>query len=435
MRTAIVISTRGFAVFDHGLLVDPRSVRLVGIFSELDVGNLTESQRQYFNETHVVPCGLRHPSPMMCSLVDADAARAAISRVLERTPVEETSILCYDEQNMLVAAQLRTEFGTAGPKLDDILPFRDKFLMKEKLMAKNVRVPKFGTYDANLASNARAAYFEALRAEVGVPFILKPTDSAGGEGVYRVGSWDEFAALPADLGRAYEYEEFVAGTMYSVNILSKDRQTIFGGVTEYLVNSLQVQEGRVNADINLIDSDRRVSRMVRFAETALDALGWPDGASHLELFHTNDDELVFLEVAARFKGMAGLAAMQRHYGVAFVNTALEIETGVESRPYDGEQVYCFDGVIPKVAGVVDHLVAPDIESACDITWKVAPGDRIDQSNSLIANAGTFLVWNADYDTLYRDFQRLARYQPIRYRASTSTRERVAVAAGEGHGHA
>lgn len=127
--------------------------------------------------------------------------------------------------------------------------------------------------------------------------------------------------------------------------------------------------------------------------------------------------------------------MQRNYGVAFVNQALEIETGIESRPYDGEQVYCFDGVIPKVAGVVDRLVAPDIESDCDITWKVAPGDRIDQSNSLIANAGTFLVWNADYDVLYRDFRRLASYQPIRYRAGRSTTERVAVAAGGGHRHA
>jgi hypothetical protein len=154
--------------------------------------------------------------------------------------------------------------------------------------------------------------------------------------------------------------------------------------------------------------------MVRFAERALDALGWPDGGSHLELFLTRDDELVFLEVAARFKGMAGLAAMQRNYGIAFVNLAFELETGIASRPYDDEQVYCFDGVVPKQAGVVDRLVEPELESEYAMTWKVKPGDEIVRSNSLLANGGTFLVWNKDYDMLYRDFQRLAAYQPIIY---------------------
>ena len=49
-----------------------------------------------------------------------------------------------------------------------------------------------------------------------------------------------------------------------------------------------------------------------------------------------------------------------------------------------------------------------------MTWKVQAGDIVEPSNSLIANAGTFLMWNKDYEVLYRDFKSLASYEPIVY---------------------
>lgn len=405
MKTVIIISSRGFAVFRHDLLAAPREVRFIGIFADRDVANVTAP---YFDEIHVVPCGVADPTPMLYSLIDVQAAQTVVKEILTTADLEDVSLHCYDEQNVLAAAQLRDHFGIKGAKLADVLPYRDKVLMKSKLVEAGIRVPRFGRYPKS---------FEEIVADVGLPFILKPLDAAAAEGVFCIASFDDFAALPADLGRAYEYEEFIEGTMYSVNIVTRDGRNVFGGVTEYLVNSFDVQAGRVNADINLIDSDPQVARMVSFASRCLDALGRLDGASHLELFRTPSDELIFLEVAARFKGLAGLAAMQRNYGVAFVNLALSIEAGIESRPYDLEPEYCFDGVIPKVRGVIEALSEPELESPVEVTWKVKPGDRIDQSNSLLANGGTFLVWNSDYGALYRDFKRLATYQPITYRAS------------------
>jgi hypothetical protein len=106
--------------------------------------------------------------------------------------------------------------------------------------------------------------------------------------------------------------------------------------------------------------------------------------------------------------------MQQNYGVALLNLAFEIEAELESRPWDQEQVYCFDAVIPKRPGVVAELREPDVESDFAIKWKVQLGEEIGQGMSLIDNGGTFLVWNHDYDVLYRDFTRLATYEPIRY---------------------
>ncbi|WP_186315867.1 ATP-grasp domain-containing protein [Catellatospora sichuanensis] len=415
MKTIVVISTRGFGAFRHDLLVDAENTRFIGIFSEFDAENITQGQRDYLEQVHVIPCGKANPTPAECSLVDFQAACELIEGLLRDPATTELSLHSFDERNLLLAAELRAHFGLAGPRYDAILPFRDKCLMKEKLIAAGVRAPAFGRYDIEAAQANPAEYFRAITDAVGLPFILKPVDGNSADGVFKISSWEDYAAVPAELGRHYEYEEFILGTMYSVNFVSKDRRAVFGGVTEYLVNSTEVQNGRVNVDINLIDADPRVARMLAFGESALAALGWPDGASHLELFLTAEDELVFLEVAARFKGLAGLAAMQQHYGVALVNLALELEAGLKSHPYPvDQQVYCFDGVMPKKQGIVDTLVEPAIESEFSMAWKVRPGDVIGQGSSLSDNAGTFLVWNTDYEALYRDFERLADYQPITY---------------------
>lgn len=415
MKTAVILSFRGMGVFRADLLRDPRNARLILVVSEREWENVDSAKHDDFHRVHVVPCGVPDAPPLLTSAVEPEAARRVLREILTDTPVTDVSLHCYDELSMMFAAELREEFGLAGPRPADILPFRDKCVMKERLIEAGVRVPKFGRYRADAVD--LDGYFDRIAAEVGAPFILKPVDSAGSDGVHLVGSADELSALHGGLTGAHEYEEFITGTMYSVNLISRDLTTLLGGVTEYLVNTMDVRRGKVNADINLIDHDPRVPRMVAFAEQAMEALGWPDGASHLELFHTPDDELVFLEVGARFKGLAGLAAMQRNYAVALANLVLEVESGIASHPYPDEQVYCFDAVIPKRGGVIESLHEPVLASDFDITWKVQPGDRVEDTDSLFNPGGTFLVWNKDYDVLYEDFRRLADYRPISYRAA------------------
>ncbi|GAA0448369.1 hypothetical protein Aca07nite_72790 [Actinoplanes capillaceus] len=416
MKTLVILSFRALGAFRPDLVRERDQVRFELIVSEAEWATVAPEARTWLDRVQVVPCGAPDGGALLTSAVEPDAARAALRTVLAEADGPVT-LHCFDELSMEFAAELRAEFGLPGPRPADIVPFRDKCVMKDRLVAAGVRVPRFGRYRPIDGDPGRA--FAAIADQVGAPFILKPVDAAGSHGVYLIGTAEELAAADALIGSGYEYEEFVAGTMYSVNLLSHDSQVIFGGVTEYLVNTLDVRRGKVNADINLADDDPRVERMVAFAATAMAALGWPDGASHLELFHTSDDELVFLEVGARFKGLAGLAAMQRNYGIAFVNAALQIEAGLESDAYLEEQVYCFDAVMPLRSGVVETLHRPELNSDVDVTWKVRPGEVVEETDSLFTAGGTLLVSNKDYQVLYDDFYRLADYQPISYRTKDS----------------
>jgi biotin carboxylase len=416
VKTVIVLSGRGMTMFRPDLVEQPEQVRFVLVISEDEWSLVDTSRLSWFDEVRQVPCAVPSPPPLLNSLLDGGATRAVLRELLDAAEPGSVALLCYDELAMMDAAQLRAEFALPGPHPEDMLPYRDKCVMKERMIAAGVRVPGFGRVDPARFSGDRAGYFDDVVAAVGLPFILKPVDSAGSEGVHLVSGAEQFAGLPEELPGEFQYEEFVTGVMYSVNLVRQGGRTLFGGVTEYLVNTLDVRRGRVNADINLADEDPRVARMVAFAEEALDALGNLDGSTHLELFLTAADELVFLEVGARFKGLAGLAAMQRHYGVAIVNLTVQVEAGVASRPLDEEPLPCFDAVIPKRGGVVEALVEPPVESSVDITWKVAAGDVLEATDSLFTSGGTFLVSNKDYEALYRDFYRLADYEPIRYRA-------------------
>ncbi|MFF3317463.1 acetyl-CoA carboxylase biotin carboxylase subunit family protein [Streptomyces sp. NPDC003035] len=416
MKTAVFLSARGMPMFRPDLIEDPAAKRLVLIVSEPEWAATPEKVKSHFDQVHVVPCAYDDPSPLVNSAVEPDAARRALKEITEAAGSGTVTLHCYDELFMMFAAELRAEFGLGGPLPADMLPYRDKCVMKDRLVGTGVRFPRFRRFDHERYGRERSGYFTWIVAEVGLPFVLKPVDSAGSEGVRQIDSLADFSALPDSFEGGYEVEEFVTGTMYSVNLVTEGGETVFAGVTEYLVNTLEVVQGRVNADINLRDDDPRVPRMVAFAEKALNALGRLDGSTHLELFLTPRDEMVFLEVGARFKGLAGLAAMQRNYAAAIVNMTLQAESGIASRPYPHPPEYCFDAVIPKRAGYVEKLNEPDVQSPFEITWKVTEGEELAPTDSLFTAGGTFLIWNQDYDVLYRDFYALADYQPITYRS-------------------
>src|SRR3569833_3741244 len=161
MKTVIVLSTRGFAAFRHALLVDPERVRFIGLFSEHDEKNVTPALREFIDEVHILPCGKAGATVAESSYVDPERARELIGRILDDPGAGEVTLHSFDERNLLLTADLRVEFGLPGLRREDVLPFRDKCLMKDRLVAAGIRVPRYGRYDAAAAAGRRAGYVQA----------------------------------------------------------------------------------------------------------------------------------------------------------------------------------------------------------------------------------------------------------------------------------
>src|SRR6476620_314325 len=90
-------------------------------------------------------------------------------------------VLSNWEPLVILAARLRERWGLPGMSVDIVRGFRDKQLMKERVAAAGLRVPR----SARVRSGAEA---REAAARLGYPLVLKHISGAGSADTYRVES-------------------------------------------------------------------------------------------------------------------------------------------------------------------------------------------------------------------------------------------------------
>lgn len=215
-------------------------------------------------------------------------------------PVKLHRVECLWEVGMDLAAEVRQAFRLPGLTPAQTTCFRDKDLMRQALDRAGVRNPRH----ARARTDA-----EVLRAaqHTGFPLIVKPVAGAGSADTHRVETQDELDALLPRLRHVPEVvvEEFIRGTEYTFDTLCAGGEILFRNVELYRPDMLTARsvESCSPQTISLRDlSDPVFERARRLSQQVIDALGYRTGLTHMEWFHTPDDEVVFGEIAARPPG-------------------------------------------------------------------------------------------------------------------------------------
>lgn len=200
----------------------------------------------------------------------------------------------------LLAARLRERYGLPGLRYDTVLGFRDKVLMRQRVEAAGLRIPK--TRRVRTPQEARAA-----AAEIGFPLIIKPVAGAGSADTWRV---DDAATLESVLARTSHVaeasvEEFITGDEYTYETICIDGVPVIESVTLYLPNVLDARKNEWISPI--IISVRDMSRPeiqpgIQLGRSVLKALGMGTGFTHMEWYRTASGEAVFGEIACRSPG-------------------------------------------------------------------------------------------------------------------------------------
>jgi biotin carboxylase len=206
-------------------------------------------------------------------------------------------ILANWEPLVITAARLRELVGLPGMSVDTVRGFRDKQLMKERVAAAGLRVPR----------SARASSLAEVRDALeitGYPAIVKPISGAGSADTYRIGSQAEFEHIAPKLRHVDEVscEEFITGDEYTYDTVCIDGTPVFESVTRYLPNALEMRSQEWVSPIMLSVRDMaqpHVQAGVALGRKVLTALGMGDGMTHMEWFHKPDGEVVFGEIACR----------------------------------------------------------------------------------------------------------------------------------------
>lgn len=327
---------------------------------------------------------------------------------------DEVHIVCINEANMLVAAKLRDKFKLRGASYESLIPFRNKYIMKEILSKKGVRVPRYLKINDALDIDANSTYQNVIK-RTGAPFIVKPISAVACKGVYKIENFQDFRDFLEREKQSllnYEAEEYISGKFYHCDILKIADIIKFAECSEYAWPALMFNDGKVFGSIGIHADNPVRKKILEFAINSLKVLGMPDGSSHMELFITEHNEIVFIEVAARVPGLLTIEMYEKMFGVNMLDEELSLHTNINLNRLLVNRVDCFWGILPLVNGVVNKLIPPKFKSVSTIKWYINEGDKIKNSTSNLEQSGSVLVWNENFEDLYDDFQMFRNHQPV-----------------------
>jgi hypothetical protein len=246
------------------------------------------------------------------------------------------------EHTTLPAARMREHFGLSGTDVRTATLCRDKVPMKQVLADAGVPVPRFIALGADTPRSELAEFAARVPGRI----VVKPRSQGASIGVRILDDAAALLALAASGGfeEGTEAEEFVSGTIYHFDGIVRDGEIQWFSAARYLDSCFSFQYEDVPLASVTLDDPGLVLRSWEFTDTVLRAIGLTDSAFHLEAFHTEADELVFLEIGNRFGG-AGVPWLQR--AIFGVDLAREAVLACLGRPTE----------LPAPATVLDHAGA------------------------------------------------------------------------------
>jgi biotin carboxylase len=331
-------------------------------------------------------------NPDALALRDADVAEAVdftdVPQAIEAARrIGPDGVLTITSDRAVVAvAAVAEALGLPGIGVDVAVGLTHKVEMRRRLARAGIPQPRYGS--ARTLDEARAAV-----AHVGFPCVLKPADSGGQRGVFRLDSGEELEARFAEaiaFSRSGEaiVEEFVDGT--EMNAMAVVRE---GEVTQLTLSDRHRPPGSgfavgwIHAYPAALNGNG-TAEAERLVERTVAALGLRNGIAFPQLIAGTDGRILAIEVAARIPG-GQMADLVRHaVGVDLVEVALRFALGepvpddvcaprfrqpVAIRFFTAQPGPLPTGRVRSAAGLERVLAAPGVVQAASY---IVPGETI-----------------------------------------------------------
>jgi len=249
---------------------------------------------------------------------DVDVVSGVVGALAERNGPPER-IVALKEDDLLVAAQLRAEWGCPGPTVAETTPFRDKLAMCRAVADAGVDVPVFAPADA-------PSDLLAFAGAHGWPVVLKPRAGSSSAGVVVLQRQQD---LPATVSGAM-VQAYNPGAVHHVDGVFDGSALATWKVSRYLGSCLGFRAGVPLGSVEIDDDDLHAV-VGAFAGRVLRALTAQPAVFHLELF-ADRDEFRFLEVGARAGGAEVPFLWRELHGYDLNEAAFHIAMGERPPP-------------------------------------------------------------------------------------------------------
>jgi biotin carboxylase len=247
-----------------------------------------------------------------------------VTEVARRHDVDGVLTVSADRAVPVVAA-VAEQLGLAGIGTETATRMTHKLAMRDALAAGGLPQPAF-------AALRSAEDIESALAAVSLPAVLKPVDSGGQRGVFRIGTAEELerdldAVLAESETGAAMLEEFVEGIELNGIVVARDGEPALVTLSDRLrPPGVGFGVGWIHVYPPSID-DAQLREAGRIACASTRSLGLRDGIAFPQLIAAEDGRVVVVEVAARIPG-GQMADLVRHaVGVDLVEVAVRQALG------------------------------------------------------------------------------------------------------------
>lgn len=270
--------------FVRGLALEGAAVFGIGDQPEHDVPAMTKRHLAAY---------VRVPS-----LQDEEGCIKAVKQWVSGKHIDR--VICLWEPGVILAAKLREELGTPGMTVEEVMPFRDKDIMKEVVAKAGIRTPMHK--GAKNAQGVRAAV-----KTIGYPVIIKPIAGAGSMDTYRVDNAEQLKEVIAKLGHVdhVNVEEFIDGEEYTYDTICVDGKMLYKNIGYYRPRPLTARSEEWISPQTLCLRDLDAPELAdghEMGRAVLEALGMKTGFTHMEWYRKSNGEVVFGEIAVRPAG-------------------------------------------------------------------------------------------------------------------------------------
>ena len=228
-------------------------------------------------------------------ILDEDDVLERVSSWLKGKSIDR--VLANWEVLVMLAARLRERWGLPGMTPDVVRGFRDKEIMKERLRAAGLRVPR--SRRVRTEQEVRAAM-----EEIGFPAILKPIAGAGSADTYSVRTQAELESVILAMRNVQEVscEEYIEGEEFTFDTVSIGGKPAFENICQYLPKPLEARSLEWVSPVIITVRDMAQPKLqpgIQLGRNVLQALHMGDGFTHREWFLTPKGEAVFGEIGCR----------------------------------------------------------------------------------------------------------------------------------------
>lgn len=221
------------------------------------------------------------------------------------------------------------KLSLVGNPLDTTPYMTNKFLMKRMLNSKNLKTTKYKQLE-NLSLIPDLTGFK-------YPLIVKPTDRSGSAGVKIILNENEiseaiYQAFSISFSKEVIIEEFIAGRELSIESISQNGTHFILAITDKVTSGpphfVELEHHQPTQE-----SEQIIKTIHQIIPEALDALNIKNGASHSEIFITDNNEIYINEIGARMGGdFIGSHLVELSTGFDYLGATIQVALGEKINP-------------------------------------------------------------------------------------------------------